>query len=108
MEHDKSMPEFHGGQSLALYKRISVMEAILQEIHEMLSNRQVAKDWYTVREVAKLLERSEFTVREWCRLGRVNASKRACGRGNSTEWIVSAEELVRIQNEGLLPLPKSF
>lgn len=86
-----------------LETRICGMEATLAEIREMLANRQVAKDWYTVREVAESLERSEFTVREWCRLGRVHAEKRACGRGHSKEWIVSSVELTRIQNEGLLP-----
>lgn len=89
-----------------LAARMASIESVLAEIHAMLANRQPQKDWYTVRELAELLERSEFTVREWCRLERVNASKRACGRGNSTEWIVSAEELKRIQNEGLLPIRK--
>jgi hypothetical protein len=42
-------------------------------------------------------------VREWCRLGRVAASERACGRGKFQEWIVSHEELTRLRNEGLLP-----
>ena len=92
--------------AIVLAARIESIEAVLAEIHAMLANRQPQKDWYTVREIAELLERSEFTVREWCRLERVNASKRACGRGNSTEWIVSAEELKRIQNEGLLPIRK--
>ena len=62
------------------------------------------KDWYTVAEVAEILGKAEFTVREWCRLGRVYASKRACGRGTSQEWIIAHEELTRIRNEGLLPL----
>ena len=92
--------------TIVLAARMDSIESVLAEIHAMLANRQPQKDWYTVREVAEVLERSEFTVREWCRLERVNASKRACGRGNSTEWIVSAEELKRIQNEGLLPLRK--
>lgn len=92
--------------AIVLVARIESIETVLAEIHAMLANRQPQKDWYTVREIAELLERSEFTVREWCRLERVNASKRACGRGNSAEWIVSAEELKRIQNAGLLPLRK--
>ena len=87
-----------------LKDRICGMESMLAEIHKMLANRQVEKDWYTVREVAEILKKSEFTVREWCRLGRVFAEKRACGRGHSKEWIVASTELLRIQNEGLLPL----
>ena len=89
-----------------LEHRICGMESMLAEIHEMLASRQVEKDWYTVREVAEILKRSEFTVREWCRLGRVFAEKRACGRGHSKEWIVASTELLRIQNEGLLPIAK--
>lgn len=91
------------GQREQLEDRICGMESMLVEIHKMLANRQVEKDWYSVREIAEILKRSEFTVREWCRLGRVYAEKRACGRGHSKEWIVSANELSRIQNEGLLP-----
>lgn len=86
--------------------RLVGMESMLAEIHQMLANRQVEKDWYTVRELAEILDRSDFTIREHCRLGRIFAEKRACGRGNSKEWIVSAEELRRIQNEGLLPLKR--
>ena len=100
-------PSFDQSES-ELETRISGMESMLSEIHEMLANRQVEKDWYTVREVAEILERSEFTVREWCRLGRVFAEKRACGRGHSKEWIVSSAELHRIQNEGLLPVNSSL
>ena len=92
--------------AIVLVARIESIETVLAEIHAMLADRRPQKDWYTVREIAELLDRSEFTVREWCRLERVNASKRACGRGNSAEWIISAEELRRIQNEGLLPIRK--
>ena len=84
--------------------RLAGMESMLEEIHGLLAGQRATKDWYSVREVAEILKRSEFTVREWCRLNRILASKRACGRGHSKEWIVSAEELERIQNEGLLPL----
>lgn len=101
-----SHEDMNGDPAVVLATRMASIESVLAEIHAMLANRQPQKDWYTVRDLAELLERSEFTVREWCRLERVNASKRACGRGNSTEWIVSAEELKRIQNEGLLPVRK--
>ncbi|WP_254509528.1 helix-turn-helix domain-containing protein [Anatilimnocola floriformis] len=64
--------------------------------------RQAPKEWYTTAEVAELLQKAEFTVREWCRLGRVNAAKRRGGRGTAKEWIISHDELQRIRNEGLL------
>ncbi|REJ93825.1 MAG: helix-turn-helix domain-containing protein [Planctomycetota bacterium] len=72
---------------------------------ETLLSQQVQKDWYTTDEVAEILDKAPFTVREWCRLGRVDADKRASGRGSTQEWIISHEELQRIRNHGLLPLP---
>jgi hypothetical protein len=53
-----------------------------------------------------ILGKAEFTVREWCRLGRIRAGKKTCGRGSASEWIVSHAELTRVRNEGLLPNPR--
>ena len=87
-----------------LTDRIGKMESMLTT----LVQQKTVKDWYTTSEVAALLDKAEFTVREWCRNGRINASKRRCGRGNFREWIISHEELLRIQNEGLLPLARKY
>ena len=77
----------------------------IEEALQILVGHKTVKDWYTTAESAELLKRAEWTVREWCRMGRVNAEKRPCGRGRSQEWIISHEELQRIRNEGLLPDP---
>ena len=69
-----------------------------------LIEQKPPKEYYSTREIAELLDKAEFTVREWCRLGRVLAEKRQCGRGAANEWMISHDELIRIQNEGLLPL----
>ena len=58
---------------------------------------------YTTAEVARILGKSPYTVREWCRLGRVNAEREKDGRGGYGAWRISREELRRIQDEGLLP-----
>lgn len=84
-------------------ERLDRLESLL---HELVQQRAV-KDWYSEQEAAELLGRAEFTVREWCRLGRVNARKRACGRGLTQEWMISHAELERIRNEGLLSQPKT-
>ena len=84
----------------ALAESLSAVESAL----DRLTSQKIVKDWYTTAEVAKLLGRAEFTVREWCRLKRINAKKRPCGRGLSAEWAVAHTELQRIQNEGLLPV----
>ena len=79
--------------------RLERIETVLAALVES----KTAKEWYSTGEVAKIMGKAEFTVREWCRLGRVYAEKRECGRGHSQEWIISHAELQRIRNEGLLP-----
>lgn len=79
--------------------RLAAIESLL----ETLVAERAVKDWYSTAEVAAILSRAEFTVREWCRLGRVRAEKKKCGRGPASEWIVSHAELTRVRNEGLLP-----
>ena len=83
-------------------KRLERIEAAIQQ----LRSQPVNKDWYGTEEVAERTGHSPYTVREWCRFGRVRASKRRCGRGNSKEWMISHSELERFKNEGLLPLRK--
>lgn len=82
-----------------LHARLDRIETLLAA----LVGERAAKDWYSTAEAAAVLGRAEFTVREWCRLGRVRAEKKRCGRGQSGEWIISHEELIRVRNEGLLP-----
>ena len=84
--------------------RLERLDERIGEVLDLLASQRSVKEKYTTVEVAALLGKAEFTVRDWCRLGRVRAEKRACGRGNSLEWTISHEELNRIKNEGLLPL----
>lgn len=85
-------------------ERLERIETLLESLLE----QRTVKDWYTTTEVARILGKAEFTVREWCRLGRVQAQKKKCGRGISSEWIISHEELTRVRNEGLLPDPHPY
>jgi hypothetical protein len=61
------------------------------------------QEFFTPAEVAKLLGKRPYTVRQWCNTGRVNAQKRLCGRGKLSEWKISRAEIVRIKSDGLLP-----
>jgi hypothetical protein len=79
--------------------RLERMESLLKSLIE----RATIKDWYSTAEVARLLDRAEYTVREWCRQGRIRAKKKPCGRGKGGEWLVSHDEFERLRNEGLLP-----
>jgi len=82
-----------------LFSRLDRIESLLSALVE----QEPRKEFYSTAEVAKILGRAEFTVREWCRNYRINAEKRMTGRGRSREWMISDDELQRIQNEGLLP-----
>lgn len=90
-----------------LGNRIEELEGLVQQIYEAVSKPQLQKEAYTTAEVAKLLGKRPYTVREWARLGRVNAYK-VCGRGAEDAWRITHEELVRIQNDGLLPRPERY
>lgn len=78
----------------------------IEQALAVLVQRQAVQDWYDTKAVADILGKSQYRVREWCRLGRIHAEKRRCGRGTSKEWMISHGELMRIKSEGLLPLSK--
>jgi hypothetical protein len=78
-------------------ERLSRIEAILQT----LVREKEVKDWYSTAEVAILVGKAEYTVREWCRQKRLLASKKAYTRGAHPEWLIGHTELLRFRNEGL-------
>jgi len=75
----------------------------IEHLLTRLIERQTVKDHYEVEELAEVVGKAPFTVREWCRHGRINASKRQSGRGPHAGWVVSHDELLRYRREGLLP-----
>ena len=82
----------------AVWDRLSRIEEAIR----LLLQERVVRKFYSTADAAKILGKAEFTVREWCRHCRIRAEKRPCGRGNSKEWMISHEELERVQAEGLL------
>jgi len=84
---------------MTVEERLGNIEALLA----VLAERQQIKDFYSTDEVAAILGKAEFTVREWCRRHRVRAEKRNSGRGKYHSWVITHQELQRIQREGLLP-----
>lgn len=83
--------------------RLERFEKKIDLLIERLVDKPAEKDFHTTAEVAAAVRRTEYTVREWCRKQRIQAVKRACGRGKSKEWMVSKVELSRVLSEGLLP-----
>ena len=88
-------------------QKLERIESLQQELVAMLGSlieRKPEKEFYSTAEVAEILGKAEFTVREWARNGRIAATKKLTGYGRSKLWSISREELLRIQNEGLLPV----
>ena len=79
-------------------ERLVKIEALLV----VLVERQQLREWYSVEEFARIVGRVEFTCRQWCRFGRIQAEKKASGRGAHTSWAISHAELLRYQRDGLL------
>jgi excisionase family DNA binding protein len=85
------------GQLDAVLDRLQRIETALSTLLE----QRTVKERYATAEVAEILGKSDYTVREWCRKGQIPAEKTANGRG----WIVSHETLIRLRNREL-PLPE--
>jgi hypothetical protein len=64
------------------------------------------QEWYSVDQFAELVKREPFTVREWCRLGRIQARKKGSGRGRNQAWAIPHTELYRLERDGLLPIQR--
>jgi hypothetical protein len=85
---------------MTLEQRLEKIEAMLVALVE----RQQVRDWYTTQEFAQAIGKAEFTVREYCRLGRLHAEKRQSGRGAYPQWVISNDELSRYRRDGLRPI----
>lgn len=83
---------------MTVEERLERMEALLLELVE----RQQEREWYTTGEFARAVGKAEFSIREYCRLGRLRAEKRASGRGAHKAWIIPHSELERYRRFGLL------
>jgi|GEM_PF-1627748 len=86
--------------------RAPTLEDRLAKIEGMLAvlvDREATREWYTTAEFARLVGKAEFTCREWCRRRRIRAEKRSSGRGSYPAWVISHQELLRYQREGLFP-----
>ena len=86
-------------RAMTLEERLERIEAMLAALVE----RQQVREWYSVDEFARIVGRSEFTCREWCRNNRIHAEKKFSGRGAHAAWAISLAEFERFQREGLRP-----
>lgn len=86
--------------------RVELMERLvrIEEVLQTLLREKAIKEWYSTAEVAALVGKAEFTVREWCRKARIRARKKSYSRGAHAEWLISHEDLQYFRNHGLLPI----
>jgi hypothetical protein len=84
---------------------LRTMQETLARIAKRLDQEdRTGRSEFTVDEFASMVGKAKFTVREWCRLGRIKAKKRPEKRGRHATWSISSDELMRYRNEGLLPV----
>jgi hypothetical protein len=88
----------------SLRAMLAETQALQREMRDLLLSQKTIKNFYTTAEVAQMLGKAEFTIREWCR--RARAEKQGSGRGKHQAWVIPHEELQRLQREGLLPPSK--
>ena len=93
-------PEFSPTEVMAFLAKV---DEKLTEVRDLLVEQRTVKEHYSTAEVAKIVGKEEFTVREWCRKRRINAIKKSSGRGVHMGWAIPRDELLRYQREGLLP-----
>lgn len=84
----------------SIEERLERVEGLLRQLVE----REAVREHYSIEELAALLGRSEYTVREWCRHGRLAARKQKGGAGPHAAWVVPHDELLRYRRDGLLPI----
>jgi helix-turn-helix protein len=78
----------------------------IQQMLIVLVGQKTLKEYYTVEEIAERVGREPYTVREWCRLGRIRGQKKQSGRGKYPLWVIPHAEMLRYEREGLLPIQR--
>ncbi len=92
-----------------LHKRLMALEAWLETFSRNVTEmnqeapEHIDREYYSVPEFAELIGRSEYTVREYCRMERIHAEKCESGRGDAKSWKIPVGELARYRDHGLLP-----
>src|SRR6476659_5045475 len=72
----------------------------IKELLQLPVQQKIVKDWYTTAEIAEILPRAEWTVREWCRLLPAELDKGNRGRAlpiapEFPEFLLATQEAER-------------
>ena len=87
----------------------ALVRALHERIDQLETNLAISrpKETYTTEEAAQRLNRSPWTVRDWCNKGQVPGAYRVKGKGRRGEWRVPHDAIVRVQNDGPGPVQKA-
>ncbi len=84
---------------LLLEQRMNALNDRVGEIHSMLANQRVEKEWYTTTELAEAMGVSQYTVQErWCNQNRIEREKDT----ESGKWRIPGNEYRRLVAGGTL------
>ena len=93
------MNEELGSSILAMLR--TMQEEFSRRLSRLEDKQTAEKEFFTPEEVATALRRKPYTVREWCRLKRIDRQKdKYTGR-----FSISLAELDRLRNGGRLNPP---
>ena len=82
---------------LMLSQRVAALDGRLDEIHQSVMAQRVDKEWYTTDELAKALNKSQYTIQErWCNDGRIECEKNP----ENGKWRIPGHEYGRLADGG--------
>ncbi len=87
-----------------LEQRMTALNERVGEIHSMLADQRIEKEWYTTAELAEAKGVSQYTVQErWCNQNRIECEKDT----ESGKWRIPGDEYRRVVSGGKLHPPQS-
>jgi excisionase family DNA binding protein len=88
---------------------VALLKSMQEQIDRLERGLAVSrpKETYTTDEAAERLNRSSWTVRDWCNNGQVPGAYKVKGKGRRGEWRIPHDALVRVQNEGPAAVQKA-
>jgi hypothetical protein len=85
----------------ALEDQLHRVEKQNGEILAVLTKAHDNRKWYPAEDVARRTDRQPWTIRQLCNKGLIRGIK-----GEDGKWKISAEELSRLETEGVPRLPR--
>jgi excisionase family DNA binding protein len=85
----------------SIFEQQDAMCQQLGELRELIVQEkgEIVKEFYSTREVAKRTGLAEYTIRQACNTGRIDAEK--AGNGKGSEWRIPHATLQQLLQSGL-------